>query len=261
VNYGTMTKPLHSGNAARNGVLAALLGMRGFTGHLAAFEGTSGYFNTFSRGLKVSFEPFEDLGRRFDLVTVGYSIKAYPCGGRGHTAIEAALALRAKVGARLADIANIHCWVSRSSAGRINTEWPRTVEAAKFSAAYVIAYSLIHGAPRIPAFTEEALKDERVRALASLVTASGDPELSDAFGESPAKLKITLKDGQAFELRRDYATGSKQMPMTQAQLEEKFLDCAAQAVSADMSRKILAALKAVPDRQSFDDFWPLIRRS
>jgi 2-methylcitrate dehydratase PrpD len=161
VNYGTMTKPLHSGNAARNGVLAALLGMRGFTGHLAAFEGTSGYFNTFSRGLKVSFEPFEDIGQRFDLVTVGYSIKAYPCGGRGHTAIEAALALREKIGARLADIANIHCWVSRSSAGRINTEWPRTVEAAKFSAAYVIAYSLIHGAPRIPAFTEEALKDEQ----------------------------------------------------------------------------------------------------
>ncbi len=51
VNYGTMTKPLHSGNAARNGVLAALLGSRGFTAHAAAFEGTAGFFNTFARGL------------------------------------------------------------------------------------------------------------------------------------------------------------------------------------------------------------------
>jgi len=259
VNYGTMTKPLHSGNAARNGVLAALLGIRGFTAHLSAFEGTSGYFKTFSRGLNVSYDPFKDLGQRFDLVTIGYSIKAYPCGGRGHTAIEAALALREKVGERLADIANIHCSVSRSSAERVNTEWPRTVEAAKFSAAYVIAYSLIHGAPRIPAFTEEALKDERVRALAKIVTASGDPELSDAFGESPAKLKITLKDGQTFEHRRDYATGSKRIPMTQAQLEEKFLDCAAQAVSADVARNILAILNTLPAHRSFDDFWPLIR--
>src|SRR5882757_3879458 len=98
VNYGTMTKPLHAGNAARNAVLAASLGKTGFTSHETAFEGTAGYFATFSRGLQISLEPFNDIGRRFDLVEMGYSIKAYPCGGRGHTAIEAALALRERVG-------------------------------------------------------------------------------------------------------------------------------------------------------------------
>jgi len=261
VNYGTMTKPLHSGNAARNGILAAQLGSRGFTAHAAAFEGTAGYFKTFTRGLSVSFDPFKDLGSRYDLVALGYSLKAYPCGGRGHTAIEAALALREKVGLRLADIANIHCLVSKSSADRINTLWPESVEAAKFSAAYVIAYSLVNGAPRIPAFTEEALKDERVRALARLVTAGVDPELSDAFGESPAKLKITLKSGETFEHRRDYATGSKQVPMTQAQVEAKFNDCAAQTMNAEVARKILATLNTIADRRSFDDFWTLIRHA
>ena len=260
-NYGTMTKPLHAGNAARNGVLAAQLGSRGFTSHATAFDGVAGFFNTFGRGLSQSYEPFKDLGSRYDLVALGYSIKAYPCGGRGHTAIEAALALRDKVGARLSDISNIHCLVSKSSATRINTEWPASVEAAKFSAAYVIAYSLIHGAPRIPAFTEAALKDERVRELARLVTAGGDPELSDAFGESPAKLKITLKDGQTFEQRRDYATGSQKVPMTRAQLEEKFNDCAAQAVSADVAKEILATLNTIHQRSSFDDFWTLIRKA
>ena len=194
-------------------------------------------------------------------MTLGYSLKAYPCGGRGHTAIEAALALREKIGTRLADIGNIHCSLSRSSAQRVNTLYPDSVEAAKFSAAYVVAYSLVHGAPRIPAFTEQALKDERIKAVAKLVTASGDPELSDAFGESPAKLKITLKDGQTFEQRRDYATGSKQVPMTQAQVEEKFTDAAAQAVSPDVARKILATLNALPERRSFDDFWSLIGKA
>jgi 2-methylcitrate dehydratase PrpD len=261
VNYGTMTKPLHSGNAARNGVLAASLGKSGFTSHETALEGTAGYFATFSRGLQLSFEPFNDIGRRFDLVEMGYSIKAYPCGGRGHTAIEAALALREQVGLRLADITNIHCLVSKSSADRINTLWPESVEAAKFSAAYVIAYSLVNGAPRIPAFTEQALKDERVRALARLVTAGVDPALSDAFGESPAKLKITLKSGETFEHRRDYATGSQKVPMTQAQIETKFNDCAAQTVSADVARRILATLNMIAERRSFDDFWTLIRRA
>src|SRR5262245_7469558 len=194
-NYGTMTKPLHSGNAARNGVMAAMLGSRGFTSHPSAFEGVAGFFNTFGRGLELSYEPFKDFGSRWDLVSIGMSLKAYPCGGRGHTAIEAALALRERLSPRLAEISNIHCSVSRSSAQRINTNWPADVEAAKFSAAYVIAYSLVHGAPRIPAFTKEALQDERVRAVAKLVTAGGDPELSDAFGESRAKLKVTLKSG------------------------------------------------------------------
>jgi 2-methylcitrate dehydratase PrpD len=258
VNYGTMTKPLHSGNAARNGVLAATLGKSGFTSHPLALEGTAGFFATFARGLSLSTEPFRDLGRRWDLAAIGYSIKAYPCGGRGHTAIEAALALREK--AKLDEVANIHCQVSASSAERINTQWPVDVEAAKFSAAYVIAYSLVHGAPRIPAFTEQALKDERVRAMAKLVTAAPDSSLSDAFGESPAKLKITLKNGQAFEHRQDYATGSQKRPMTQAQLEEKFLDCAAQAMNADVSKKILATLNALPNQRSFDDLWPLLRK-
>src|SRR5262245_8801403 len=194
-NYGTMTKPLHSGNAARNGVMAAMLGSRGFTSHPSAFEGVAGFFNTFGRGLELSYEPFKDFGSRWDLVSIGMSLKAYPCGGRGHTAIEAALALRERLSPRLAEISNIHCSVSRSSAQRINTNWPADAEAAKFSAAYVIAYSLVHGAPRIPAFTKEALQDERVRAVAKLVTAGGDPELSDAFGESRAKLKVTLKSG------------------------------------------------------------------
>ena len=90
-------------------------------------------------------------------------------------------------------------------------------------------------------------------------SASADPELKDRTDGSPVKLKITLKDGQVFEQRRDYATGSQRMPMTRAQLEEKFTDCAAQAVSPDVGRRILAFLNALPDRDSFGDFWTLIR--
>ena len=59
----------------------------------------------------------------------------------------------------------------------------------------MIAYSLVHGIPKIKAFTPEALKDARTIAMAKLVTAGADPQLGDAFGESPSILKITLKDG------------------------------------------------------------------
>ena len=90
---------LHCGNSARNGLMAALLASKGFTSHAAVFEGNNGFFGSFSRALPVNYAPFSDLGRRWDIAEIGYRIKNYPCGGRGHTAIEAALMLREKIGA------------------------------------------------------------------------------------------------------------------------------------------------------------------
>jgi 2-methylcitrate dehydratase PrpD len=256
-----MTKPLHCGNAARGGVMAALLASKDFTSHAAAFEGNNGFYRTFGRALPTDFAPFNDLGKRWDLVTTGYTIKNYPSGGRGHTAIEATLILRDKLGGRASEIANIHCSVSPSSATRVNADYPADVEASKFSAAYVIAYSLVHGVPKIKAFTPEALKDERVRAMAKLVTAGGDPNLSDALGENPARIKITLKDGATFEHQRDYPTGSPQLPMTPKQVEEKFMDCATQTVSADSARKLFAIVSTFDKQATFGEFWTLIRKA
>src|SRR5215469_7196100 len=67
-NFGTMTKPLHSGTSARNAVLATMLGRNGFTANAAALERPAGYFHAFDRGIKVSFEPIAELGRSYDLV-------------------------------------------------------------------------------------------------------------------------------------------------------------------------------------------------
>jgi 2-methylcitrate dehydratase PrpD len=169
--------------------------------------------------------------------------------------------LREKIGSRLGEISNIHCLVSPSSAKRINTNYPHDVEAAKFSAAYVIAYSLVHGIPKLKAFTPEALKDARTIAMAKLVTAGADPQLGDAFGESPSILKITLKGGETFEQRRDYATGSAKIPLTPAQLQEKFMDCATQTVSADTARKLFAFVNTFEKQAAFGDFWTLIRKA
>jgi 2-methylcitrate dehydratase PrpD len=261
VNFGTMSKPLHSGQAARNGVMAALLGGQGFTAQPHALEGHSGYFEDFGRGLEVTYEPFKDLGRRYDLEVMGYDLKAYPCGGLAHTAIEAALALRERLAPRLADITSIHCSVTRNAGQRAGIPYPQSIENAKFSLSYMVAYSLVHGAPMIGAFTEEAIRDDKVRAVAKTVSASVDPALGPGTRESPAILKVTLSDGQTFEQRVDYQTGSIQNPMTQAQVEAKFLDCAAQSIKADVAKQILAVLNGLPARPSLADFWPLVRSS
>jgi 2-methylcitrate dehydratase PrpD len=259
-NFGTMTKPLHSGHAARNGIMAAELGMRGFTAHPAVFERHSGYFSDFGRGLDVTLKPFDDLGSRYDLVSSRLDLKAYPCGGLTHTSIEAALDLRTRVGARLDTIKSIHCAVTRNAAQRAGTQYPTTVEGAKFSVSYLVAYALVHGVPKIAAFTEQAIADERVKALAKTVTASVDPTLGDGTNGSPARITITLADGEVLEQRNNNASGSTKKPMTKAQLEGKFSDCAAQAVSTEAGKQILAFLNTLPDQRTFEGFWPLLRK-
>jgi 2-methylcitrate dehydratase PrpD len=100
-----------------------------------------------------------------------------------------------------------------------------------------------------------------VKAVAKTVSATVDPALGPGTRESPAVLKVTLSDGQTFEQRVDHQTGSIQNPMTQAQIENKFRDCAAQSVRPEVAGKILAVLNALPSQRAFDDFWPLIRLS
>ena len=90
-NYGTMTKPLHAGHAARNGMAAAMLGKAGLSANHAALEGRGGFFATFARGIPWNAEPFDDLGRSYDLAEVGIRPKRYPCGGVIHSGIDAAL--------------------------------------------------------------------------------------------------------------------------------------------------------------------------
>jgi len=258
-NFGTMTKPLHSGHAAQNGVMAAMLAARGFTAAHVALESGTGYFADFLHGFEWSADPFGSLGQSFDLADIGYSIKPYPSGGLGHAAIDAALELREIV--KPDDVAHIDVAITKFAARRITDRYPQTVEAAKFSAPYLAAYTLIHGAPLLDAFREEALHDEAVRAAARKVAVSIYQEHADLLEDSPAKVTVTLNDGHQIERSRLYPTGSQQAPMSTAQIKAKFDICAAQAVGKPASEKIYTMLSTLGEQPSLADLWPLLGKA
>ena len=258
-NFGTMTKPLHSGVSARNGILAASLGRSGFTASATALENpSSGYFHAFDHAIKVSFEPFDDLGRRYELVERGFKPKRYPCGGLGHTAIDATLALREDI--NVADVAAISTGITRNAASRIGDAYPTSVESAKFSMPYVAAYTALYGPPLIKAFTVEAIGDEAVKALARKVTVAVDPEFADVLEDSPARVRVTLAGGRTVERVRYYASGTPQVPLTPQQVEEKFFSCAERTVDMAAATKIFAFLGRLDEEPSFADLWSLLRR-
>jgi 2-methylcitrate dehydratase PrpD len=144
---------------------------------------------------------------------------------------------------------------------RITDRYPQTVEAAKFSAPYLAAYTLIHGAPMLDAFRDEALSDEAVRAAAHKVSVSIYQEYADLLEESPAKVTVTLNDGRQIERSRFYPTGSQRAPMTRAQIKAKFDICATQAIDKPTSEKIYTMLSTLGEQPSLADFWPLVGKA
>src|ERR1044071_4449618 len=97
-NFGTMTKPLHVGLGARNGVLAAKLARGGYTANAKAIEGGFGFFPVLHQDAPINERAIEELGQFYALVTDGLRIKPYPCGGLTHQVIDSALEFRAKHG-------------------------------------------------------------------------------------------------------------------------------------------------------------------
>jgi 2-methylcitrate dehydratase PrpD len=259
VNFGTMTKPLHSGMSARNGVAAALLGRSGFTANAAALENPAGYFHAFDRGMKVSFAPFAELGHRYDIVELGFKPKRYPCGGLGHTSIDATLELRNEV--RASDIVAIKTGITKYAASRIGDKYPTSIESAKFSMPYVAAYTVLYGPPMLKAFTEESIRDEKIKEMARKVSIAIDPEFADLLLDSPSRVTVTLADGRTVQRMRYYASGTPQMPLTPAQVEEKFFDCAGHTVDRPAATQIFTFMNRFEQEPSLAPLWTLTKRA
>jgi 2-methylcitrate dehydratase PrpD len=257
-NFGTMTKPLHSGAAARNGIMAAVLAARGFTASKTALEGKSGYFDTFNRALPQVDGAFGDLGTRYDLLTRGYKLKRYPCGGLGHTAIDATLLLREQLNDRVGEIERIEAGITKNAAQRIKDAYPDTIESAKFSMPYIAAWTILNGPPSLRTFTMDAIADARVKALSTKISHHVDAEFADEVEEAPGRVRVTLASGQVFEQKVWYASGSPENPMTPAQIEAKFMDCALLTKTEAQARRVFAFVRDLPNKSSFDGFWPLL---
>ena len=260
-NYGTMTKPLHAGQAARNGMTAALLGMRGFSANHAAIEGRGGFAHTFARDLEWHVEAFEDLGKHYDLAEQGFQLKRYPCGGVIHTAIDAALMLRQKLGEQITQISAINAGISHYAANRAKPEYPTDTEAAKFNLQYVIGFALAKGSPKLDSFAAQARDDSRVKGLAQLVCVSLDPEFADARTHYPTRLQVTLSDGRMIGEVRYQPSGAADFPLSTAQIEEKFINCATQTIDNEAAEKLLGLLGEFDKQPCLEQLWPLLQRS
>ncbi len=235
-NFGTMTKPLHVANAARDGVTAAKLASAGFTAGANAFQARNGFYSLFFGG-NANVERIDELGKSYTISDEGLRLKPYPCGGLTHAAIGATLAIRDAHNLTPDDIESVGVMVRRNIYNTIAFKAPRNETEGKFCMPYLIARTIIDGTITLDTFTDEAIRDPAVLALASKVEMR-----TDGTTERPSDVTIRMGNGETYHESVLLAKGGKQSPLSQAEIEAKFMDCAARAISESQSRELLAML-------------------
>jgi 2-methylcitrate dehydratase PrpD len=243
-NFGTMTKPLHAGLAARDAVLATQLAANGFTADPTQLEGRIGYFQMYG----VDPDPgavLEAFERPPVLVERGLSVKKFPCCYGTHRMANAALALRSR-GLRASDVASIQVTVQPGGLEAIIHHQPRTALQGKFSGEYVLAACLLDGRVGLSTFSDAEVCRPAAQDLLSRVNIAVEPV--PPFGPAEfvhayATVEVKLRDGGTLRERCDIPNGDARSPLTDAELEAKFRDCLTFAAAGWDADHLLAALR------------------
>jgi 2-methylcitrate dehydratase PrpD len=221
---GTWTKRMHAGWAAQSGLRAALLARAGFSGPRTVFEGAHGLFHGFANTLDGDYGALTgDFGQRW--VTETLAFKPYPCGTMTHPYIDCARRLGARIKAD--DVKDIVCDVGEGTVHRLweplaAKQRPPNGYAGKFSQPYCIATGFIRGNVGLADFTDQAVQDKALLALAGKVRYRIDPD-NPYPRNFTGHIKVTLNDGTVVEERQPHMRGGAHEPLSRQDIEDKFM--------------------------------------
>jgi 2-methylcitrate dehydratase PrpD len=219
-SLGTGTKQLHPAFAVSNGILAAQLASAGADGADTALEGKHGLYSTHSQRAAHPEGATNGFGTRWEVTQI--SIKPYPCCQLMHSSLDAAAKARTELRSAPTDITRIDVHAHPDSLSIVGkTDAPRDPNDAKFSLAWTVAALLIEGAVTIDTFTPEMLIRDDITALAGRVTAH-EARDSDVAASSGAQVILHAGAGQTAEGRVPCSKGTPELPLTLAELREKF---------------------------------------
>ena len=247
----SMSKPLHAGHAAEAGVLAAFAAREGVTGSLDVIDGAAGFGRAMGDGPDWEAAA-ATLGREFHIDRMTF--KNHACCGHTFAAIDGALEVQRQLGARAAEIARVRVGTYRPALEVAGYERPTTPAEARFSLKYVVATALTHGSVRLAAFEPARLDDATTRALAERIELDVDPALDANFPrQRAARVAIELTDGRHAEHLQPTRKGDPEMPLSDAELNDKFDELAGPVLGAERTHVLRDRLWALDQRPSTRD--------
>lgn len=225
-NFGTMTKPMHAGNAARNGVIAAQLARSGFTANGNIMEDEFSFCNLFSAGKVDQLgNAAADLGAVWHIVEKGLAFKPYPSCRATHASIDAVLHLRQELNIGADQVAAVACITSPKVDQFLKFPQPKNGYQGKFSMQYCVATALAKGKVTLDDFNDAQLADATVQQLLPRINVVHPPEWA-TVSSLIQEVEIKLKNGKKYTRKVTAPKGDPDNPLTDAELLAKFTDCA-----------------------------------
>lgn len=246
-NFGTMTKPLHSGHAAQMGVRSALLAAEDFTADPEIFEGNIGYGNVMTPD--GSYDPSEltsGFGEEWAVMDLGY--KPYPSGVITHAAMDAMREIVVGNDLSPEDVDSVTVALDEAASEMLHHERPETGLEAKFSIEFCLAAILRERDPGVHEFTTEYVTDEETRAQTAKVSRAFEPNLfGGSFANYAARVTVATRDGAEHVVEETYAPGSPNNPLSEARLRAKFDECMTAVVSEADAEAAYEAIRSIDD--------------
>lgn len=244
---GHMHKSLHMGVGSRNGVAAAYLAQLGYGGVPSVLDPPYSVFEAFIPDAARPEEMTIELGRRFDILASRF--KRYSAGSPTHSAIATVLGIMDEQGLVASDIEHIHVRVPTLEQGLLSKSLTLNINFE-----YIIAVAAMDGQVSWDQYSEKRQQDAELRDLWRRVSSEGDASLDamkDAnVGARPARVTLATRDGRTFDGEMIYPPGHPRNPLTQEELEEKFMYWSTRVITrsqAEALRHTVMSLDRVTD--------------
>jgi 2-methylcitrate dehydratase PrpD len=239
---GSMVKPFHAGNAARNGVEAALLARQGFTADAAIIEAPRGFCDTFFGPGTCDYEKMmTGLGKPYFLESPGLGLKLHPCSAPQFLAADAALDLKREHNIRFSDVAKIAVSIPPLRYQRHYHPEIKTGLRGKFAINYVVALCILDGKLEIETFTDAKANHPQVQEALNKVQVIVDETIPEPGPYCP--VTVELKDGTRFAYTARIAKGHPENPMTENEVLDKFRSNAKSVISEKQSKELIATVR------------------
>jgi len=245
-NFGTMTKPLHVGRAAENGVTAALLAARGFTADPDALDGPWGFYAVQGGGVSAE-KTAQGFGKTWSIVDPGVSIKPYPCGVLTHPTIDLMLKLVTEHDIDPDAIDAVKVFAGTNILNPIRYPIAANHLQAKFSLPAALAMIALMRKAGKREFSDEFVGSPRMQAMQQRISTELDPEIEKlGFDKMRSRIAIRLKDGRTFEGWADERyRGGPENPLSDADLDAKVRSCCEGVLDAKAQSALIDAAWSV----------------
>ncbi len=241
INFGTMTKPLHVGRAAENGITAALLAQEGFTADPTALDGPWGFCAVLAGGLSAQ-KISQGFGRRWSIVHPGVSIKPYPCGVLTHPTIDLMVKLTKENSIGFDDIESVVVRAGSNILNPIRYPVAKNELQAKFSLPAVLAMVAISGKAGKAQFSNDFVASDKMQQMQRMIETRFDPEIEAlGFDKMRSSIEIRLKSGRIIAGSADERyRGGPENPLTDRDVEEKVYSCCEGVLDEGATRQLIA---------------------